>query len=309
MDGRVLAQRVNLLRPWLQGRFGGEVVKIGLDAGLGCPHRAGGTGAGGCAFCPPHGSGRGQGGEPIAEQLARGLARLAGHRRPAKALAYFQAYTSTWAPVSHLAALYRQALAVDGVAGLVIATRPDCIDEAVWELLAGLQQRAPLWLELGLQSAHDRTLRAIGRGHDVACFDAAVSRARQAGIKVVAHVILGLPGEEPRHTEATADHLARLGVWGVKLHNLMILQGAPLARRHAAGEMVCWSRETYALAAARFLARLPRSTLVHRLAADPGPDRLLAPDWAADKDGVLAALAAAMVQHDLEQGSLCQISH
>ena len=190
------------------------------------------------------------------------------------------------------------------MAGLVISTRPDCIAEPVWELLAELQEGGPLWLELGLQSAHDRTLAAMGRGHDVACFDAAVRRAHELGLKVVAHVILGLPGEEPEHTEATAAHLAGLGVWGVKLHHLMILQGAALAREYAAGRVACWSLDKYALAAARFVARLPREMVIHRLAADPGQDNLLAPDWAADKDGILSALAQAMVQNHLEQGSL-----
>ncbi|MCF8066308.1 MAG: TIGR01212 family radical SAM protein, partial [Desulfarculaceae bacterium] len=189
-------------------------------------------------------------------------------------------------------------------AGIIVATRPDCLPPATWELLAEMARRRPLWLELGLQSAHDATLERINRGHDVACFDQALGQAKRRGLRVVTHVILGLPGEDISHTNATARHLARQEVWGVKLHNLMVLAGAPLAREHRAGELPLWSREEYARAAAAFLARLPRRVLVHRLAADPGPDRLLAPEWAAGKDAVLSAIAQALEEANLHQGDL-----
>ncbi|RJX29005.1 MAG: TIGR01212 family radical SAM protein, partial [Desulfarculus sp.] len=260
-------------------------------------------------FCPPGGAGQGPGQGPPAAQLARGLERLRkrareqGRPQP-KALAYFQAYSSTHGPLERLRELYEQALAAPGVAGLIVSTRPDCLDGPRWDLLGELAGRSSLWLELGLQSAHDSTLAALGRGHDVACFDAAAAEARKRGLRVVAHVVLGLPGEDEGHTTATARHLAGLGVWGVKLHNLMILEGARLARDWRAGRLRPWPRERYAAAAAQFLARLPAEVLIHRLAADPGPDRLLAPDWAADKGRTLAALADYLEEHDLEQGSL-----
>ncbi|MEW5914311.1 MAG: TIGR01212 family radical SAM protein [Thermodesulfobacteriota bacterium] len=309
MDAARLAGRLNLLGPWLRRAFAGPVVKIGLDAGLGCPHRQGGRGEGGCAFCPPGGAGRGAGQPAAAEQLARGLERL--HKRaqeqgrPApQALAYFQAYSSTHGPTERLRELYEQALAAPGVAGLIVSTRPDCLDGPRWDLLSELASRASLWLELGLQSAHDQTLKAMGRGHDVACFDAAAVEARRRGLRVVAHVVLGLPGEDEGHTNATARHLAGLGVWGVKLHNLMILEGSRLAQDWRAGRLRPWPRKRYAAAAGQFLARLPADTLVHRLAADPGPDRLWAPEWAADKARTLAALADYLEEHEIKQGSL-----
>jgi len=305
-----LAGRLNLLGPWLRRRFGGPVMKIGLDAGLGCPNRDGTLGREGCSFCPPSGSGAG--GEPgsIGEQLRQGLARLQGRaqargRRVPAALAYFQAHTSTHAEPQRLEQLYSQALGVPGVAGVIVSTRPDCLDEPRWRLLDRLNRRTTFWLELGLQSACDQTLARLGRGHDVAAFDRALARARELNIRVVAHVILGLPGEGREHTAATARHLARSGVWGVKMHSLMVLEQTGLAREYQEGRFIPWSRETWARAAAEFLALLPRRVLIHRLVADPGRERLLAPEWAGDKNRALAALARVLEENDWEQGSLC----
>ncbi|MCB2193311.1 MAG: TIGR01212 family radical SAM protein [Deltaproteobacteria bacterium] len=306
MDAARLAQRVNLLGPWLRRVMGGPTLKISLDPGLGCPHRPGGVGPGGCIYCPPGGSGHGRGGS-VAQQLSQGLARLQSRspRGPTpRALAYFQAYTATNAPAQVLEPMFLQVARHPAVAGIIVATRPDCLPPPTWDLLAEMARRRPLWLELGLQSAHDATLERINRGHDVANFDRAVGQAHKRGLRVVAHVILGLPGEDKGHTNATARHLARQGIWGVKLHNLMVLAGAPLAKKQRAGGLSLWSREDYATAAAAFLARLPRRMLVHRLAADPGPDRLLAPDWAADKDAVLGAIAQALEIDNLRQGDL-----
>ena len=177
----------------------------------------------------------------IRRQLITGIERLAararrtGRQMPA-VLAYFQAHSSTHGPPERLAETYEQALCVPQVAGVIISTRPDCLDGPRWDVLRRVAGRIPMWLELGLQSAHDETLKAIGRGHDAACFDAAVLTARKHGLKVVAHVILGLPGEDIDHTNATARHLAELGVWGVKMHNLMILEQTALADQ-------CWPGE------------------------------------------------------------------
>ncbi len=308
MDSRLLAGRVNLLGPFLRRRFGGPVVKIPLETGLSCPNRDGSLGRGGCAWCPPGASGRGRAGSSIAEQLEQGLAAVAARsarqgRQPPQALAYFQSFTSTHAPAQALEPLLEPALACPRLAGLIISTRPDCLDPPRWELLRRAAERLPLWLELGLQSAHDATLAALNRGHGLACFDRAVEQAARIGLPVVAHVILGLPGEDPSHTAATARHLAGLGLWGVKMHQLMVLEGAPLAGSYLEGRFQPWSLATWAQAAAEFLAWLPREMVIHRLAADPGPDHLLGPDWAGHKNLALQALADYMIGHNLEQGS------
>lgn len=306
MSRAELGRRVNLLGPWLRRRFGGRVAKVGLDLGLGCPNRE--HGRGGCAFCTPLAAGRGLAALPLERQWDQGRQRLAAAaarrgQAPPRMLAYLQAFTSTHAPAPRLAALYARVAALPDAAGVIISTRPDCLDAPRWDLIANLAERLPLWLELGLQSAHDPTLVAIGRGHDRAAFDAAVAQARARGVDVVAHVILGLPGESQTHTNATADHLARLGVWGVKLHQLMILEGSRLAADWRAGRLTPWSLSQWAAAAAGFLARLPEAMVVHRLAADPGPETLLAPDWAANKGLALDALGGYMLEHDLRQGA------
>lgn len=304
-----LAERVRLVGPALRRRWGRPVRKLVLDAGATCPVRDGSKGRGGCSFCPPSGSGNGAGAVPLAEQIEGGLARLrAGAARRGKeepaVLAYFQAFSTTHCPAAELAARLEPALAHRDVAGLIVATRPDCLDGPRWDVLSAAAGRKPLWLELGLQSASDAVLAGIGRGHDVACFDRAVGEARRRGLEVVAHVILGLPGENEAGCLATAAHLAGLKVDGVKLHNCMVLEGSRLAGDWRAGRYLPWDRTAWARCAARFLARLPADMLVHRLAADPGRDHLLAPKWAADKAGTLAALDAAMEELGLEQASL-----
>jgi radical SAM protein (TIGR01212 family) len=312
LDSSRLNQRLNLLGPWLKNQFGGRVVKLSLDAGVSCPNRDGSIGYGGCAFCPPSGSGTGKGSSPLKEQIEEGLARLARQaakrRKPSpQALAYYQAFSTTHVSAQHLSELLAPALDAP-VCGLIVSTRPDCLDDARWQVLAQAAGQKPLWLELGLQSANDDTLAALGRGHDFSCFSRAVEQAKQLNIKVVAHVILGLPGESIDNMNATAQVLAELDVWGVKLHQLMVLEGSRLADDFASGRLELWGRRDWARAAVEFLGRLPRETLIHRLAADPGRDRLVAPDWVSDKQAALEALASELERRDLRQGDLCLTS-
>jgi radical SAM protein (TIGR01212 family) len=309
VDGHILKSRLNLLGPWLRERFQGPVVKIGLDAGLGCPNRDGTLSRDGCRYCPPGGAGKSPQDKSVTTQLENGLkriqARAAARKRPLPSvLAYFQAHSNTYGDPGHLAALYQEALSVPGVSGIIVSTRPDCLDRPRWQVLEKISAQAPLWLELGLQSAHDKTLEALNRRHDVACFDRAVGQARQRGIAVVAHVILGLPGETVAHTNATAAHLAELGLWGVKMHNLMVLEHTGLASDYHSGNLPLWTLSQWAEAAGQFLIRLPAQTVIHRLAADPGPDRLIAPEWAAQKDLALTRLAEYLERMDLRQGDL-----
>ena len=310
MNAAELAKRVNLVGPWLRERFGGPVAKVGLDSGFGCPHRKAGTN-GGCLFCPPSGAGREQGGISIKRQLDLGMERIlaAARRRNGKRphmLAYYQAYTSTNAEAGALAEMLAPALNDPLVEGIIVSTRPDCLDDERMEVLASAAREKFFWLELGLQSAHDATLRSVNRGHDTASSAKAVEMAHGAGMKVVAHVILGLPGEDADMVLATADYLAGLGVWGVKMHTLMVLEQTGLARLYRRGVFTPWSLEQWTTAAAGFLARLPKEMLIHRLAADPGRDKLLAPDWAGDKNRALAALLEKMISQNIRQGGLPQ---
>ncbi len=199
------------LNSYLKGRFGERVQKITLDAGLTCPNRDGRVGIGGCLYCNARGSGTGAWGrgQSITTQMESGLARLARRYGAAKFIAYFQSFSNTYAPIAKLRELYDAALAFPQVVGLSLGTRPDCLPDDVLDLLAGYARDRLVWLELGLQSAHDATLQRLNRGHDVACFTAAATRAAARGLEVVAHVILGLPGEGPGEMAATAEYLGR----------------------------------------------------------------------------------------------------
>ncbi len=291
---------------YLLDRFGCRVHKISVDAGLSCPNRDGTIGTGGCIYCNAQGSGTGAAGRglSVTEQLASAKAYIRKRFGAEKFIAYFQAFTNTFAPVERLDALWSEALAVPDVVGLSIGTRPDCAPEAVLDLAAGFARRSFFWMEYGLQSAHDRTLALIRRGHDAAAFADAVRRTRARGIPVCAHVILGLPGETTADMIATADFLAKLDVDGVKLHLLYVVRGSRMEELYRSGRYECLTEADYVDTASAFLSRLPPRTVIQRLTGDPHPAELVAPLWALkSRNRVLAAIRARMDELGLSQGS------
>lgn len=294
------------LNAYLRDRFGERVQKITLDAGLTCPNRDGRVGHGGCLYCNARGSGTGAAaqGLNLRQQLEDGLARLTKRYQAKKFIAYFQSFSNTYAPVTYLRQLYDTALAPPQVVGLSIGTRPDCLPPEVLELLQTYTASHLVWLELGLQSAHDRTLRLLNRGHDVACFVRAVARATTYGLPVVAHVILGLPGEEREDMLATARFLATLPLAGVKIHLLYVIQGTRLAQLYQTGAYRPLSREAYVDLVVAFLELLPPHLVIHRLTGDPHPQELLAPAWCLDKAGVLHHLKKTFADRQTFQGRL-----
>jgi hypothetical protein len=293
------------LNTHLKGRFGQRVQKISLDAGFTCPNRDGTLGREGCLYCNPRGSGTGAWGRGLSltAQLQAGAVGLAKRYGARKFIAYFQGFTNTYAPVAKLQALYDETLAFPGVVGLSVGTRPDCLADGVLELLAGYARTHLVWLELGLQSAHDATLQRINRGHDVACFARAVRRAAACGLEVVAHVILGLPGEGREEMTATARFLAALPLQGVKLHLLYVVEGSPLARLYRQGAYEPLTEPEFAAAAVDFLEHLPPEVVIHRLTGDPHPRELLAPAWCLDKTRVLNRISQEFVRRGSRQGS------
>jgi uncharacterized protein len=293
------------LNSYLKARFGERVQKITLDAGLTCPNRDGRVGAGGCLYCNARGSGTGAWarGHDITAQMAAGLTRLARRYGAGKFIAYFQSFSNTYAPAARLRDLYEAALAFPQVVGLSIGTRPDCLEDDVLDLLAGYARNRLVWLELGLQSAHDVTLARLNRGHDAACFTRAATRAAARGLAVVAHVILGLPGEGPREMAATAAYLARLPLQGVKIHLLYVIKDSGLARLHEAGEYDCLTEGQYVDAVVDFIERLPPHLVIHRLTGDPHAEELLAPTWCLDKSGVLRHIREEFAHRGTRQGS------
>lgn len=301
--------RVLGLAAHLRRRFGRALRKVPLDAGFSCPNRDGTLSRSGCAFCNPRGSGTGL--HAAGLTLARQWDRLRRRSRtPGPALAYLQAFSNTHGPPERLAAVLDEVAALPGLAGLCIGARPDCLDPEKLALLAAFRERLrspelpepELWLEMGLQSSHDATLARINRGHDAACFAAATRAAADLGIPVCAHLIAGLPGEGLPHFLQTVGFVNALPVAGVKLHNLYVAEATALAALWRAGELPLLSREEYVSWMCAGLARLRPDLVIHRLAADPAPGELLAPDWAADKQGTLDMLGRIMEERDIRQG-------
>jgi hypothetical protein len=289
----------------LKQRFGGRVHKISVDAGFSCPNRGATRNPPGCLFCDPDGSGAVgiDRGFPVAEQLERGKEIMVRKYKAKHFLAYFQPFSNTFAPPERLRALYDEALGVAGIVGLAVGTRPDCVPPEVMELLAEYHRRTYFWLELGLQSSHDRTLEFLHRGHDYACFLDAYAAAKARGLRVCVHVILGLPGETRADMLATIEEMARLRVDGIKLHLLHVLRGTPLGDLYQQGNIEILGQDEYVSLVADMIERLPASTLIHRLTGDGPRDTLLAPLWSLNKWEVLNAIDDALYRRGTRQGS------
>lgn len=292
--------RYTALSSHLRRVFGCPVRRVALDAGATCPNRAA-DGSGGCSYCDALGAGTGRfaAGLSLAEQWARSPACNPAEVR----LAYLQSFSNTHGPLRRLATLLDELLALPGLAGICLATRPDCLDAAKLDLLARAADRVPeFWLDMGLQSANDATLRRIGRGHDVACFATAVHEAARRGLQVCAHLMAGLPGEEDADFLASVDVVNRLPVAGVKLHNLLVVRGAGLAADYLAGTYHPLERGTYIELVVQALERLRPDIVIHRLQADAQPGELLAPQWAMDKDGIIGEIRRVLEARDTWQG-------
>jgi len=291
---------------YLRNIFGCRVQKISLDAGLSCPNRDGTLSKEGCIYCNSKGSGTGAHtrGISISEQLEIGKNMLSRRYKAERFIAYFQSFTNTYATVKNLKALYEEALAIKDVVGLSIGTRPDCISEPVLNLLQAYAEKYLVWIEYGLQSVHDRSLLLINRGHDFHSFETAVAATRNRGIKICAHVILGLPQEEKKHMIETAKTIAAMEIDGVKLHLLYVVKGTRLEKIYARGEYRCLSQQEYVDLVCDFLEHLPGDMVIQRLTGDPHPDELVAPMWSLDKNRTLALIQERLKKRNTWQGRL-----
>ena len=268
--------------------FGCKVYKLSIDAGFTCPNRDGTIGHGGCIFCGGDGSGAfAESGCDIASQLENAKQRVEAKNKGGKYIAYFQSFTNTYGPVEKLEQLYRQALAPEEVVGLAIGTRPDCVGEEVVELLKVFHREKYVSVELGLQTVHKSSADYIRRGYDTEVYFDAVRRLKEAGIEVVTHIILGLPGETPEMAAETTRQAVDAGTDGVKFHLLHVLQGTDLAADYEAGKFRCLELEEYAQWLKMCLAEVPRSVVVHRITGDGAKKDLIAPLWSGDKKRVL----------------------
>jgi uncharacterized protein len=288
---------------YLREKYGCRVQKITLDAGLTCPNRDGSSGYGGCIYCNEKGSGTGESHlAGIPEQIAAGMAKLAAKYKAKKFIAYFQSFSNTYAPLPRLAGLYEQALENPEIVGLSIGTRPDCVSDEVLDHLSGLSKQHLIWMEYGLQSSKEETLKRICRGHGVDAFVDAVRRTRSRDIPVCVHVILGLPGETGTDMLDTARFLAKHDIQAVKIHLLYVIRGTALEHMYRSGSYRCLTREEYTEAAGEFLALLPPDVIIQRLTGDPHADELIAPLWALEKQRNLEAIREYMTTNALYQG-------
>ncbi|HVS09364.1 MAG TPA: TIGR01212 family radical SAM protein [Planctomycetota bacterium] len=309
MDG---ALPFRTLRPWLVEVFGRPVHRVALDAGSDCPNRDGTKARGGCVYCDVEGSGTGawRRGADLARQLEEGLARVARREAGSGAIAYFQSYSNTYVPPARL----REVLSVVGphlggaVVAVSVATRPDTLGEEALDVLGELARRVPVWVELGLEVADDRLLEEIRRFHTVAEFHDAARRARERGLFVVGHAILGIPGDGREGARRTAEALATAGVEGVKVHHLMVLRRTQLARWWREGRVQPLELATYVDWLADFVERLAPEQVLHRLSADASEAELLAPRWGAHKNRVRELLAVELERRGTRQGALCALS-
>lgn len=274
---------------YYQETFGCKVYKLSLDGGFTCPNRDGTKGLGGCAFCSGSGSGEfaQRACDCLPTQLELAKSRVATKCKSGKYIAYFQSFTGTYAPVARLKALFEGAMEPDYVVGLSIGTRPDCLPEEVLALLAELNRKKPVSVELGLQTANDATARDMNRCYETAVYEDAVRRLKQAGINVVTHIILGLPGEDTADMRATTRLAVDCGTDGVKFHLLHVLKDTPLEERYRRGEFRCLTLEEYGDILLQCIRLLPPETVVHRITGDGARRELIAPTWSLDKKRVL----------------------
>lgn len=274
-----------------RSQFGCKVYKLAIDAGFTCPNRDGTIGTGGCAFCSAAGGGDfAASGVSIREQLEQAKKRVAFKNKHGKYIAYFQSFTNTYGPVSKLEPLYREAMEPDDIVGLAIGTRPDCLGDDVLALLEKLNKIKPITVELGLQTVHDATAEAFHRGYRTEVYYAAVKRLKAAGLEVVTHIILGLPGETQEMMLKTTREVIKAGTDGVKFHLLHVLKGTQLEKDYHKGTFRCLTMEEYASILKDCLNVVPNHVTVHRITGDGAKKELVAPLWSADKKQVLAYL-------------------
>ncbi|MDW7738484.1 MAG: TIGR01212 family radical SAM protein [Bacillota bacterium] len=293
------------LSSFFREKFGGPVYKIPLDAGFSCPNRDGTIGEKGCIYCyNPSFSpfSKEASFTPLAVQLSRGKKKSKG----ARYIAYFQAYTNTYAPLEHLKSLYDQALAEPEVIGLSIATRPDCITDETLNLLEEYASQYHIWIEYGLQSAHDKTLQRINRGHKAIDFEIALTKTKNRGIYSCAHIILGLPGETEEMFFDTIHFLNKCAVDGVKFHHLQVVRNTPLAEEYQKGKMKLYYRaEDYIPILCDCLERLSPEAVIHRLASQSiSDDLLIAPQWSESAGKIASMVENELIKRGTHQGYL-----
>ena len=298
------------LNYYLKETFGTKVYKLALDGGMTCPNRDGTLGTGGCIFCSEGGSGDFAAKRDISvrAQMNAAKIRVAGKMKPSASdgpyIAYFQSYTNTYAPLPYLEELFTEAISLPEICALSIGTRPDCLPDETIALLARLNKEKPVWVELGLQTIHEKTAEFIRRGYKLSVFEDAYRRLKSAGLTVIVHVILGLPGETHDEILETIQYLADLKIDGIKLQLLHVLKGTDLDTLYQSGAFETLDLEAYLELVGDCLKRLPQETVIHRLSGDGPKSLLTAPLWSGNKRLVLNSMSKYLKEHGIYQGQL-----
>lgn len=300
-------ERYHSFNSYMKERFGGKVYKLALDAGMTCPNRDGTLGTGGCIFCA---GGAGEFSEKdcgdLQTQIERAKARIRAKTDAEKFIAYFQSYTNTYAPAERLEALFFPVADLPEIEAVSVATRPDCLGGDVLDVLERLRKKKPLFVELGLQTIHEKSARLIRRCYPLSVYERAVKDLNGIGAEVVTHVILGLPRESAEMMEETVRYVGRSGARGIKLQLLHVLAGTELQKMYERGEFSVLSADDYIGVLYRMVEALPPDIVVHRLTGDAPRRLLVAPAWSADKKRVLNAIRAEFERRNVIQGKTCQ---
>ena len=290
------------LNAYLREQFGEKVYKLALDGGFTCPTRDGTIGTRGCSFCA---AGSGEFSVPVGDDVSSAIEtakQLVADKGGKKYIAYFQRFTGTYAPPDRLREIYTETIVHPQIVALSIGTRPDCLPDEVMELLSELNRVKPVWVELGLQTVHESTAKAIRRGYPLPVFDDAVARLRAAGITVVVHMILGLPGETPEMMVETARYIGKSGADGIKFQLLHVLEGTDLAGDYRKGLFQVLSLDKYISVLEQCVETIPPDMVIHRLTGDGAKRDLIAPLWSADKKHVLNEINRAFERDHVTQG-------
>lgn len=288
----------------LRERFGEKVYKVTLNGGMSCPNRDGKIGTRGCIFCSAGGSGdfAADAALSITDQIESQISILSQKRPIHKYIAYFQAYTNTYAPVEYLEKIFTEAISHPKIVALSIGTRPDCLSPEIVALLSRLNKQKPVWIELGLQTIHEDTASYIRRGYDLPVFEHALKRLRQLGIPVIVHTILGLPGEDIKRNLETMHYLNDHHIQGIKLQLLHVLKYTDLADDYLTGRFSVYSMEEYFEVLSSCICNLSPDIVIHRLTGDGPKDLLIAPTWSTNKRHVLNQMQSWFKIHDIWQG-------
>ncbi|QGU96580.1 TIGR01212 family radical SAM protein [Clostridium bovifaecis] len=297
-------KRYHSLNYFLREKFGEKVFKISLDAGFSCPNRDGTISRGGCIYCSERGSGDFAGNRnfSIDRQFEDIKEMMKSKWKNGKYIAYFQAYTNTYAPIEVLRGKYEEAVNQDGVVALAIATRPDCLSDEVIDLINEFNNKVYTWVELGLQTIKEKTANIINRGYELAEFESAVKRLRKSNIDIVVHSIFGLPGEDKEDMLNTIRYLSDMDIQGIKIHLLHLLKDTPLARLHEKGKLKFLDKNEYIDLVVEAITLLPQDIVIHRLTGDAPRNLLIGPMWSLKKWEILNAIDNKLKDEDLYQG-------